>query len=282
MKMNYKIYALGPAGSNGHQVATIAQKLDFKSRNVEIIFLPSHEQIFKMVIEGDDLCYGLVPIENSTSGLVSDVIDFWLNDERAKYLTIFQEYELPIDHNLLARTGVSIDDCKYALSHTQALSQCRKTLLKLNLKTKIMPSTSYAARFVSKSKSKLTAVGSKFLAKQYDLNILIPNISDYPSNSTRFNLISKKHNFKKGKGKTSIIFRLKNNSGSLAEVLLPLKKYKINMTSIHSLSLGKMGEFAFYCEIDININDKFYPVALKEMKSKCLELRVVGSFSCIH
>jgi len=266
-----RIYALGPQGTNGHQVALSVQ-MDYRS---EIVFLPTHTEIFERVLEDDDLACGIVPIVNTSSSLVSDVIDYWRNTPKP-LLQIVREISIPVRHHLLVRESVDAKSVKTVYSRGEALVQCRKTIKSHGLNIVSVSSTALAAQLVSESNESIGVLGSEFLASCWGLTIGIPNMHDNDANETKFHVVAKHERAHSGEGRTAILFRVDNRVGSLVDVLGLFREEGINIAFLHSLSDWTPDAMEFYCEVDAYVLD-FPPI--DRIQKLTENFRMLGSYN---
>ncbi|MDP1759499.1 MAG: prephenate dehydratase, partial [Thermodesulfovibrionales bacterium] len=239
-------------------------------------FVPveSIKSVFEAV-ESGKAEFGVVPIENSTEGVVSYTLDMFMDYD----LKITAEVMLEISHNLLSLTG-SKKDIKKIYSHPQPTAQCRGWLERNlpNVEIVEATSTAKAAELASKDPSS-AAIASELAAKIYSLNFVERNIEDNKHNYTRFLIISKNITPKTGKDKTSIMFSIKDKPGALYDILQPIKKAKINLTKLESRpSRRKAWEYIFFVDMEGHIEDKKVKKAIENIKDGCLYLKFHGSY----
>ena len=264
-----KVAYLGPSATFTH----LAAKRNFGS-SAEYLPESTIRDVFEAVVRGNAR-YGVVPIENSTEGVVNYTLDMFMDSE----LKIASEIMLAISHNLLSKTGKTAD-IKKIYSYPQATAQCRGWL-KANFP--VIPiveelSTAAAAKRVSKDPS-AAAVASELAASVYKLKFVKRGIEDYKSNFTRFLVIAKNSSPKTGKDKTSIMFSVKDRPGALYTILRHFAKNKINLTKIESRpSKRKAWEYIFFVDMAVHITEKNTKKAIEEVKKECLYLKVLGSY----
>ena len=239
-------------------------------------FVPveSIKSVFEAV-ESGKAEFGVVPIENSTEGVVSYTLDMFMDYD----LRITAEVMLEISHNLLSWTG-SKKNIKKIYSHPQPTAQCRGWLERNlpNVEIVEATSTAKAAELASKDQSS-AAIASELAAKIYSLNFVERNIEDNKHNYTRFLIISKNIAPKTGKDKTSIMFSIKDKPGALYDILQPIKKAKINLTKLESRpSRRKAWEYIFFVDMEGHIEDKKVKKAIENIKDGCLYLKFLGSY----
>lgn len=269
MKKQIKIAYLGPEGTFTHQAA-------LKTFGEKSIYIPCKtiEQVF-IEVEKDRADYGVVPIENSTEGIVTHTIDMFMESE----LKIISEVFLSIHHYLLSREK-SLKKIKKIYSHPQAISQCQKWIEENLPGVKIIEteSTSKAAKRVKREKYS-GAIGSAISAKIYKLNILAEKIEDFRENITRFLVIGKEIPERSGNDKTSILFSIKDRVGALHDMLLPFKKEGINLTRLESRpSKKKAWDYVFFVDFIGHKDDENVKRALKELEENSVFLKILGSY----
>ncbi len=219
--------------------------------------------------------YGIVPIENSTEGIVNYTLDMFVDSD----LKIASEIMLRISHNLLSKTGRK-SQIKKIYSKPQAIAQCRVWLNENFPRVPIVDelSTAAAAKRVSKDPSS-AAVASELAASIYKLKFVSKGIEDYKKNYTRFLVISTESPHKTGKDKTSIMFTIKDKPGALFSILKYFAKNRLNLTKIESRpSKRKAWEYIFFVDMEAHIEDKKVEKAVQEVKKECLFLKVLGSY----
>ena len=282
-----KIITLGPAGTYGHEATEIAlgwlrseyvnpATIGFVARNVEILngVMQTH-------------CLGVAPIENSTEGLVSEVIKgFWLrradNVLRAQ-VHVVGEVEIPIRHQLLVHPSISrTEELTAVASHTQALGQCKENLDQLGLMVRSPTnSTAAAAQSVANDPAFRTtgAIASHFAGKVYSLKVLQKNLEDFPGNATRFHIVGPAPNRKiTGNDRTALLFWVPNKPRSLLNALWSIGMEEVNISSIHSIPLGSRGQYAFYCEFDCHTETDVGRKILERMRTVVDRLFILGSY----
>lgn len=246
-----KILCLGPAGTYGHEAATIAAKR-LKRESLEIEFCQRNVDVIRRV--DSEECYGVVPVENSTAGLVPDIVkDFWLEQSTDSLVCVVGEIQIAVSHNLLVHSSTrSMGEIIKVISHPQALAQCRTKLARFGLKKfEAVDSTALAARYASEPLvyPNIAAISSRFAAEFYGLKMIAECIEDSPGNSTRFHILGSDENQKPtGNDRTAVLFWIPNRPGALLSALGTM--WRVNMSSIHSIPLGTPSAYAFYCEFD--------------------------------
>ncbi len=219
--------------------------------------------------------YGVVPIENSTEGVVSYTLDLFVDYP----LKICGEVKIPVVHHLLSNLK-SLTGIKKVYSHPHALAQCR-SWLDSNLpgtKTVEVASTAKAAEIASFEKG-AAAIASEYAASHYHLNVLAKHIEDHPNNFTRFVVIGRKDCGPTGHDKTSVMFSAKDEVGILHRLLSPLALAKINLTKIESRPLkGRAWEYIFFVDMDGHRENPKMKKALEKMTKGCAFIKILGSY----
>jgi chorismate mutase / prephenate dehydratase len=264
-----KVAYLGPEYSFSHLAA-----VERFGQQVEFMRVGSIASVFEEV-NRNHVDFGVVPIENSTDGGVSETLDMFM---RLTQIKIAGEVRLRIHHNLLANCEQEM--IRRVYSKPQALAQCRNWLSK-NLPhadLKDVSSTAVAAQLAQQEPG-AAAVASRQAAVKYGLRILFPDIEDYTHNETRFAVIGHQATARTGKDKTAIMFRVPHNPGSLVEALEIFRQNKLNLTWIESFpaKTGKM-EYIFFVDFEGHIEDQKVKKALASLENKTDELAVLGSF----
>lgn len=244
-----------------------------------MIPLPAIERVLAEVARGCASA-GVVPVENSTEGSVSLVLDLLCGEPG---LAICGEVVLPVRQCLLARPGVQLSDIRRVFSHPQALAQCREYLRKRlpEAEWKECPSTSAAAVVVSGSDEPWAALGSARSAAANGLLVLAAGINDCPGNATRFWVVRRQpETFPAGLPcKTSICFSVHDRPGALCMVLREFAEREINLTRIESRpAKKKLGDYLFYLDISGGLQDPGIAGALAGLESRVLDLRVLGCY----
>lgn len=218
--------------------------------------------------------YGVVPIENSTDGIVSYTLDMFMESD----LKIFSEVMLEVSQNLMAKGR--LEDIRKVYSHPQALGQCRKWL-EANLphaEPVAASSTSQAAELAEKDPS-AAAIANELASEIYHLNLLVRRIEDCPNNFTRFLVIGHSMAERGSHDKTSIMFSIKHRAGALSEVLKRFSAHGINLTRIESRpSRQRAWEYVFFVDLEGHTDDPSIAQALEEAAECCIFLKNLGSY----
>ena len=267
--MNVKIAYLGIPGS----YSFIASQCYFSKQN-KMIGYQSIKEIFKK-ISSKSVDYGLVPIENSSTGSIVESYDQLIKNK----IYMVNEITLKVHHHLLgSNQKTKIKDIKSCYSHPQALLQCQNFFDGHPwIKPHYTEDSASAAKFLSENKKNdMTAISSRKAAEIYWLRIILRNIEDNKNNFTRFAIVGKTKN--QSGNKASLIFTLKHIPGSLFQALKPYAKFGLNLTKIESRPLvGKPWEYIFFVDIEINNNDFFHQM-IREMKKVTESITIFGIY----
>lgn len=266
-----KVGVLGIPGSFSEQAL-----YDYFGNNVIACYTNDFENIF-MNMKNDEINFGILPIENSSTGAISEVYDL-LN--KYNFYIVGEKYE-KIEHCLMGVKGSKIEDIKEVYSHAQGLGQCRDFLKKFPyLKLKPYSSTAKSAELVKKSNDKSkAAIGSNKASIVYDLDILAENININKNNTTRFVVIGKNIDVHSNCSKVSIIFSTAHKSGSLFNVLKHFAQDNINLLKIESRPMkDRPFEYYFYVDFEGNIGDKKIESALSMIAKNCYYLKIIGNY----
>jgi prephenate dehydratase len=242
---------------------------------VEAVPCESFDSVFENVSSGKCEA-GLIPIENSLAGSIHQNYDLLLNN----VLYITGEYFLRVRHCLIALPGVQITEIKKAISHPQALGQCAAYLKKYGIGSEAVFDTAGSVKMLKESGLRDTAaIASRQAAEIYGMQILEQDIEDNPENYTRFLSIAPMKVIPHAEAKTSIVFTLKNEPGSLFNALRVFALRNIDLTRIESRPLvGKPWEYLFYIDFLGAAGEELVDGALEHLKEFALMLRVLGSY----
>jgi len=241
-----------------------------------ISFFSSFEDVFKAV-ESGQCRYGILPIENSTAGSVSQVYD--LMNKYKFYIT--HSTKLCIGHSLLTVPGTKLEDIKEVFSHEQALNQCSDFIYSNGLKVNVCKNTAIAAKTVAESGRKdWAAIGSRDCSELYNLNLLKSGIQNTDNNYTRFICISKNPEIYAGAKKTSIIMTLPHRPGSLYHTISRFVSLGLNLTKLESRPIpGSNFEFMFYFDIDAPVHSENLKALMNELENDGEQFSYLGSYT---
>jgi chorismate mutase/prephenate dehydratase len=235
--------------------------------------LDTLDDVFREVAAGA-ADYGVVPVENSTEGVISHTLDLF----QLSRLNICGEVELRIHHHLLVNAADT--QVTRVLAHQQALAQCRGWL-EANLPGAAyvaVGSNAEAARLVRED-DHAAAIASDMAAELYNLTIKERNIEDQPDNTTRFLVIGPQAAPPSGRDKTSLLVSVNNKPGALYAMLQPIAQHGISMTRIESRpSRQTMWEYVFYIDVDGHREDASVAAALLALEQAAFAVKVLGSY----
>lgn len=235
--------------------------------------MPTLSDVFTEVERGR-IDYGVVPVESSMGGGVSDTLDRFVTSD----LKIINEVLIHVTQNLLSKSP--LDAIKRIYSKDQAFYQCR-AWLHANLphaEHVEVSSTSEAARIAANEEG-AAAIAGALAAEAYGLDVVAEQIEDAPHNYTRFFVIGRQSARPTGKDKTSLLISLRHRAGALQALLVPISKAGINMTKIESRpSRKKAWEYVFFIDLIGHVEDETVKKVLDEIAEYCVELKVLGSY----
>ena len=241
----------------------------------EVSFYKTFDDVFDAIDRGE--CrYGVLPIENSTAGSVTQIYDLMSNHR----FYIVRALRLKVDHCLLVKAGTKKEDIKEIVSHQQALSQCAGYIANINgVKATAFPNTAKAAEFVRDADKGFAAIANKDCANIYGLEVLDEDIQDNGNNYTRFICISKTPEIYPGADKTSIVLTVPHKPGSLSRLLTQIDAMHINLTKLESRPMpGHDFEFLFYFDLESPIESPSLLRLLGELESSSEKFRYLGTY----
>ena len=221
--------------------------------------------------------FAVLPIENSTAGVVSEIYDLLVEFENY----IVGEQVIQIEHCLMALPGTKISDIKTVYSHPQSLMQSARFLLEYPSWQQIsMKNNAFAAKKV-KEDGKITqaAIASEHAAKLYGLTVLEKGVNQSGSNSTRFIIVTNQKIFRKDAKKVSICFELPHESGSLYHMLSHIIYNNLNMNKIESRPIEERNwEYRFFIDFEGNLGDSAVKNALRGLRDEARSMRILGNY----
>ena len=242
-----------------------------------IMYFKNFEGVFNAVERG--LCkYGVLPIENSIAGSVNAVYDLM----REHNFHIVKSIKLRIQHSILAKKGVKLEDIKEIISHEQAINQCSKFIKSLgDVKVTVCPNTAIAAKMVSESDRRdVACIASRECTGIYDLELLKTNAQNADNNYTRFICISKELEIYKGADRISIMMTVPHESGSLNKILNKFSTLNLNLTKLESRPLENTSfEFMFYFDFEADLKDKEILNLITELDNEAQDFIFLGNYS---
>lgn len=265
-----QVACLGPLGTFSHQA--VVQQFGNQTGIVPVSTIP---EVFDEV-EHQRADYGVVPVENSTEGVVAITLDRLVDSP----LTIKAEIQLRVEHCLLSR-ATRLGDVQLVVGHAQALAQCRRWLSHHlpGVAQAEATSTAAAAQRAQKERN-VAAVAGKLAAALYDLHVLAENIQDLANNFTRF-LVLGHDGFGRPSGddKTSIVISTRHEAGALYRVLQPFAEFGVSLCNIESRPLrNRPWEYLFFLDMVGHVEDPAVGKALAAVEARSLFCKVLGSY----
>lgn len=245
----------------------------------EAVGFPTFEEAFDAAVRGE-CTHACLPVENSLAGSINQTYDL-LTDS---VLNVVGEFIVRVHHNLLALPGTRIEDVKRVYSHTQALQQCRKFILKHGFEAVTDFDTAGAAKLLAENgvdSQGRAAIASRRAAEAYGLEVLAEKIEDLSFNYTRFFVLgteeAKRH--ASGRNKTSLVLATRHRPGDLVACLELLPQHDINMTKLESRPRrDKPWSYLFYLDIEGHLDDANVAAALTGLMRKAAYVKLLGSY----
>lgn len=266
--------AVACQGVEGAYSQIACEKL-FRMPNV--FYCSTFDAVFSAIESG--FCrYGVIPLENSTAGSVNAVYDLMMRHN----FRIVRSVRLKVDHNLLAKKGIKLEDVREIYSHEQAINQCSAFLAKLkNVKVISCENTAAAAKFVAESDRRdIAALSSRACIELYGLDCLAASVQDEGGNFTRFICISKNLEIYPGADRTSLMMVLPHRPGSLYKVLSRFYALGINLNKLESRPMPERNfEFMFYFDLDTSVYSPQFIQLMGELEDVCESFAYLGSYS---
>ena len=265
-----KVAYLGPEG-------TFTQQATLKHFGESAVSLPmaAIDEVFREV-EAGAVNYGVVPVENSTEGVINHTLDSFMDSS----LRISGEVVLRIHHHLLVGETTRRDKVSRVYSHPQSFAQCRKWLDAHFPHAERVPvsSNAEAARLV-KTEWHSAAIAGDMAAKLYGLTRLAEKIEDRPDNSTRFLIIGNHEVPMSGEDKTSVVVAMRNQPGALHELLEPFHRHQIDLTRLETRpSRSGVWNYVFFIDFKGHRDEPRVTAVLDEVRLRAAELKVLGSY----
>lgn len=221
--------------------------------------------------------YAVLPIENSTAGIVADIFDLLMEYD----LFIVGEQIIRVDHVLLGMPDAELSDIDTVISHAQGLAQCRKYLEQYpSWKSEKAENTAGAAKKISEDhKKNQAAIASREAGRLFGLKILAENICHNGKNATRFIIVGKEPIYQKDSDKVSICIDLPHETGTLYNSLSNIIYNSLNMTRIESRPIpGHTWKYRFFVDFEGNMNDSAVICALRALDTEANSLRILGNY----
>ncbi|MBI1884735.1 MAG: prephenate dehydratase [Chloroflexi bacterium] len=270
--MTRRLAFLGPRGTNAEEAALRYDP------SAELVPFPGISAVAAAVDSGmaDG---GVVPIENSLEGAVTETLDVLIHDAK---LAICIELVLPIEHFLLAKPGLKAADVRRVYSHPQALAQCRGFIERCFPKAEMVAALSTAAAVEEMmQRDDSAAVGNKRAAEIYGAEVLARDIQERRGNVTRFVVLAANDHPPTGSDKTSLAFAfaVEDRPGLLVGALEEFSSRGINLSKIESRPSGdRLGTYIFLADVDGHRTDPALAEALERIQEQCSYFRILGSY----
>lgn len=253
-----------------------AMEKQFGNREKEVIFCPLFEDVVKAVREGQ-ADYGVVPMENSSTGGITEVYDLIQHYDCA----IVGEQMVKIEHVLLGVPGATLDDIDTVYSHPQGFAQCREFFMeKRNWKQQPYFSTAQSAEKVAREgKKNQAAVASRTAGRLYGLQVLKDTIAFNSSNYTRFFIIGPAMEIADDADKITLVLSVRHEPGALYHVLGYFFYGGMNMTHLESRPIkGKPFEYFFHIDVTGRLKDLANAQTLKGIESMSTYFKILGNY----
>jgi chorismate mutase/prephenate dehydratase len=268
-----RVAYLGPAGTFSEEAA-----LGFFGSSIVKVPCASFDEVFHAAATGA-ADFGVVPVENSTEGVVARSLDLFLTTP----LFIIGETSLFVQHNLLRKEN-SLEGIQVICAHPQALAQCHGWLSNHfpNVERRPVSSNAEGARLASLDPS-VAAVASVRAGSEFGLHVLAPAIQDEAHNRTRFAVIThpQRHPQPKASGHdcTSLVVSVSNRPGAVHDMLVPLKVHGVSMTRFESRP-ARSGQWEYYFYIDLQGHPEqpHVATALRELREACAFFKLLGTY----
>lgn len=242
-----------------------------------MMFFKSFESVFNAVEMG--MCqYGILPIENSSAGSVSEVYDLMVKHK----FYIVKSVKLHVNHSLLSKEKIDISQVKEIVSHEQALNQCSEFLKKHDgVKITVFENTATAAKYVAEiDRTDIAAISSPECARLYGLHVIDGDIQNNQNNYTRFICIAKDMEIYAGADKISLMLSVSHRPGALHDMIGKVSSHGLNLSKLESRPIpGKDFEFRFYFDIDASVYSKEVINLLNDMSISAEQLAFLGCYA---
>ena len=252
-----------------------AAMMQYFGEQVKSFHVDTFRDAMRAIDEGS-ADFAVLPIENSTAGIVSEIYDLLAEFENY----IVGEQEIRIEHCLMAVPGTKMEDIRTVCSHPQSLMQSARFLNDYGWQQISMQNNAFAARKVAEDKDRHSAaIASEYAAKLYGLEVLKKGVNQSSTNSTRFIIVTNQRIFLKDAKKVSICFEVPHESGSLYHMLSHFIYNDLNMNKIESRPIeGRNWEYRFFIDFDGNLSDSAVKNALRGLREEARNMRILGNY----
>jgi len=260
---------LGPSGTFSEQAV-----YQHFGHAIDTLQCASFDEVFRAT-EAGTADFGMVPVENSTEGVVSRTLDLLMQTN----LVISGEISLPVHHSLMTASG-SMDGVKRIYAHSQSLAQCQGWLNQHypDIERQAVASNGEAARMASEDAT-VAAIAGDVAGQRYALQVVNAHIQDDPHNRTRFFVIGRLVTSPSGKDQTSLVLSVPNKAGAVYNLLAPLAQHGVSMTRFESRP-ARTGNWEYFFHVDLegHAQDDKVAQALAELKEKAAFFKLLGSY----
>lgn len=252
-----------------------AAMMRYFGQEIESLHVDTFRDAMSAIDEGR-ADFAVLPIENSTAGIVSEIYDLLVEFENY----IVGEQVIPIEHCLLGTHGTRLEDIRTVYSHPQSLMQSGRYLAEHGWQQISMQNNAFAARKVAEdARASQAAIASELAGQIYDLEVLERGVNDEEGNSTRFIIVTNQKIFKKDAGKISLCLELPHVSGALYRILSHFIYNNLNMTKIESRPLpDRTWEYRFFIDFEGNLSDSAVKNALRGIREEAINMKILGNY----
>lgn len=252
-----------------------AAMMQYFGEQVNSFHVDSFRDAMSAIDEGS-ADFAVLPIENSTAGIVNEIYDLLVEFENY----IVGEQVIRIEHCLLGVPGSKIEEIETVYSHPQSLMQSAKYLSDHNWQQISMQNNAFAAKKVADEKDVTqAAIASEHAGKIYGLEVLKKGVNYSGTNSTRFIIVTNQKIFKKDAGKVSICFEIPHESGSLYHILSHFIYNNLNLTKIESRPMPERNwEYRFFVDFEGNLADSAVKNALRGLRDEARNMKILGNY----
>lgn len=252
-----------------------AAMLTYFGENINSFHVDSFRDAMSAIEEGS-ADFAVLPIENSTAGIVNEIYDLLVEYENY----IVGEQVIRIEHCLLGVPGTQISDIRRVYSHPQSLMQSARFLADYSWQQISMQNNAFAAEKVAKEQDKTqAAIAGEHAGQIYGLEVLKRGVNHSGSNSTRFIIVTNQKIFKEDAGKVSICFEVPHESGSLYHMLSHFIYNNLNMTKIESRPIeDRNWEYRFFIDFEGNLADSAVKNALRGLREEARNMKILGNY----
>ena len=277
--------AEGKAGANGAKARVVFQGAEgsysqaamekYFGKDVSSFHVDTFREAMSAIDEGS-ADFGVLPIENSTAGIVNEIYDLLVEFENY----IVAEQIIPIEHCLLGLPGTDLSQVKKVYSHPQSLMQSADFLSEYRWEQVGLQNNAFAAMKVRDDKDPTkVAVASEYAGQYYGLEVLQKGINSRGGNSTRFIIITNQKVFLSGANKISLCFELPHRSGALYHLLSHFIYNNLNLTRIESRPIPeKDWEYRFFVDFEGNLSDGAVKNALRGLRDEAKNMKILGNY----